>query len=216
MYMAEARTAPQFQEESFFEYHLYSLQRPATVADNETKQISLFPETRTSAEKVYVYESSTYAWNQTDTKGKVKVNLEFMNSEERGLGMPLPKGKLRVYKADSQGQLQFIGEDLIDHTPKDEKVRVFLGDAFDITGERKKTDVVDLGDWHRRETYEVTLKNHKDQDVVITVVEPTPGWFEWHITRTNIEFNKVSAHRVEFQVPVKSNGENVLTYTIEY
>jgi hypothetical protein len=144
------------------------------------------------------------------------VNLEFVNSEERGLGMPLPKGKLRVYKADSKGDLQFIGEDLIDHTPRDEKVRVFLGEAFDITGERKKTDVVDLGEWHKRETYEIKLKNHKEEDIVVTVIESTPGWYEWHITRSNFEYKKVDAYKVEFQIPVKSDGEETLTYTIEY
>jgi hypothetical protein len=215
-YMLDAKATAQFEEEAFFEYHLYSLQRPATVADNETKQISLFPETGTSAEKVYIFESGYTGWRQPEGKTKIKVNLEFVNSEERGLGMPLPQGKLRVYKADSKGQLQFIGEDLIDHIPKDEKVRVFLGEAFDITGERKKTDVVDLGSWHKRETYEITLKNHKDEDIAVTVVEATPGWYEWHITRSNIEYKKVSAYRVEFQVPVKSDGESVLTYTIEY
>ena len=213
-----ARTmgAPQFEEEAFFEYHLYSLIRPATVADNETKQISLFPETRTSAIKVYTFESQYSGWRQPEGKTKIKVNLEFVNSEERGLGMPLPKGKLRVYKADSKGQLQFIGEDLIDHTPKDEKVRVFLGEAFDITGERKKTDVVDLGDWHKRETYEIKLNNHKEEDIIVTVVESTPGWYEWHITRSNFKYKKVSAYKVEFQIPVKADSEEVLTYTIEY
>lgn len=215
-YMLEAKAAAQFEEEAFFEYHLYSLTRSATVADNETKQISLFPETRTSAEKVYTFEGQFSYWRAQQGKSKIKVNLEFINSEERGLGMPLPKGKLRVYKADSKGQLQFVGEDLIDHTPKDEKVRVFLGEAFDITGERNKTDVVDLGDWHRRETYEIKINNHKDEDIVVTVIESTPGWYEWHITRSNYEFKKVSAYRVEFQVPVKSDSEEVLTYTIEY
>jgi hypothetical protein len=208
--------APQFEEETFFEYHLYSLTRPSTVADNETKQISLFPETTTSAHKVYTFESRYGGYRQPSDKTKIRVNLEFVNSEERGLGMPLPKGKLRVYKADSKGDLQFIGEDLIDHTPKDEKVRVFLGEAFDITCERKKTDVVDLGGWHKRETYEIKLKNHKKDDIVVTVIESTPGWHEWHITRSNFEFKKVDAYKVEFQIPVKSDGEEVLTYTIEY
>jgi hypothetical protein len=213
---ARAPSAPQFEEEAFFEYHLYSLTRRSTVADNETKQISLFPETKTSANKVYTFESRYGRYRQPSGKTKIRVNLEFVNSEERGLGMPLPKGKLRVYKADSKGDLQFIGEDLIDHTPRDEKVRVFLGEAFDITGERKKTDVVDLGEWHKRETYEIKLKNHKEEDIVVTVIESTPGWYEWHITRSNFEYKKVDAYKVEFQIPVKSDGEETLTYTIEY
>jgi len=211
-----AKGAPQFEEEAFFEYHLYTLTRKATVADNETKQISLFPEAKTQAEKVYTVEQQYYGYGSQQGNPKVKVNLEFMNSSERGLGMPLPKGKLRVYKADSKGDLQFIGEDLIDHTPKDEKVRVYLGDAFDITCERKKANVVDLGMGHARETYEIKLKNHKDTDVVVTVIEPTPGGREWHITSSSIEYKKTSAYKVEFRVPVKANGENTLTYTIEY
>lgn len=211
-----AKGAPQFEEEAFFEYHLYTLSRPATVADNEIKQLSLFPETRTPAKKVLTVESQFYGRRSQGNKVKVRVNLEFTNSKEQGLGMPLPKGKLRVYKADSKGALQFIGEDLIDHTPKDEKVRVFLGEAFDITCERKKTDVVDLGGYHKRETYEVKLKNHKDEDIMVTVIESTPGWYEWHILRSNMEYKKVSAYKVEFAVSVTANGENTMTYTIEY
>lgn len=211
-----AKGAPQFEEEAFFEYHLYTLARPATVADNEIKQLSLFPETRTSASKVFTVESQLYGRRTRDGEPKVKVNLEFTNSTEQGLGMPLPKGKLRVYKADSKGALQFVGEDLIDHTPKDEKVRVFLGEAFDITCERKKTEVVDLGDYHKRETYEIKLKNHKDDDVVVTVIESTPGFLEWRIIRSNMDYKKISVYKVEFQVSVEANGENTLTYTIEY
>ncbi len=211
-----AKGAPQFEEEAFFEYHLYTLSRPATVADNEIKQLSLFPETGTPAKKVLTVESQVSRWRSQDSKLKVRVNLEFTNSKEQGLGMPLPKGKLRVYKADSKGALQFIGEDLIDHTPKDEKVRVFLGEAFDITCERKKTEVVDLGGYHRRDTYEINLKNHKDEDVLVTVIESTPGWYEWHILRSSVEYKKVSAYKVEFPVSVEANGENTMTYTIEY
>jgi hypothetical protein len=211
-----AKSAPQFEEESFFEYHLYSLTRKATVADKETKQLSLFPEASTTAHKVFTVEGSDPWWGGQSEKPKVKVNLEFTNSKESGLGMPLPKGKLRVYKADSKGELQFIGEDQIDHTPKDEKVRVFLGEAFDIACERNKTNVVDRGDYHKRETYEVKIRNHKDSDILVTVVESTPGWWEWRISDSSLEYKKISAYKVEFQLPVKSNGENTLTYTIEY
>jgi hypothetical protein len=216
LYKTMEAAAPQFEEESFFEYHLYSLSRPATVANKEIKQLTLFPEASTSTQKVFTVENPVSWWGNQSNKPKVKVNLEFVNSEAKGLGMPLPKGKLRVYKADSQGQLQFIGEDGIDHTPKDEKVRVFLGEAFDITCERNKTNVVDLGQDHARETYEISLRNHKAEDIVVTVVESTPGWREWHIVNSNLEFKKVSAYKIEFQVPVKVNGENTLIYTIEY
>jgi len=211
-----AKSVP-FEEESFFEYHLYSLTRPATVADREIKQLSLFPEAKTPAKKVYVVESQNF-WRGrgSDDKPKVKVNLEFMNSNELGLGMPLPKGKLRVYKADSKGILQFVGEDYIDHTPKDEKVRVFLGEAFDIVCQRKKTNVVDLGGGHYRDTYEIEIRNHKDSPVGVTVIEPTPGWTEWRIINSSIEFKKTSAYKAEFQLNVPSDGQGKLTYTIEY
>jgi len=215
-YAAKGRESQQFEEESFFEYHLYSLSRPATVANNEIKQISLFPESRTKAEKVYTIESSRYNYRSDKKEVTIRVNLEFENSESRGLGMPLPKGKLRVYKADKKGELQFIGEDLIDHTPKNEKIRVFLGEAFDIKADRVKKNVVDLGNSHRRETYEIKIKNHKDEDIVVTVVESMLGWSEWHITKSNIDYRKISAYKVEFDVSVKANAENILTYTIEY
>ncbi len=213
--LMSAKAAPQFQEESFFEYHLYTLNRRATVANNETKQLSLFPETGTPATKVYTVENQSYYWDDSQNKPKVRVNMEFTNSEKLGLGMPLPKGKIRVYKADSQGDLQFIGEDEIDHTPKDEKVRVYLGEAFDITCERTRANVETIGPNHQKISYEIKLKNHKNNDIVVTVIEDTPGWYEWKIEKSNLEYKKVSAYKVEFQVPVKSNGDNTMTYTIE-
>ena len=221
MYSAErmalmGKAEPQFEEEAFFEYHLYTLTRRSTVADNETKQISLFPEATTSAAKVYTLDATQHYWWSQPDKPKVKVNLEFTNSEKNGLGMPLPKGVLRVYKADSKGDLQFVGEDSVNHTPKEEKVRVFLGEAFDITAGRLKTNHVDLGLDHGRETYEIVLKNHKDVDIVVTVIEPLPGWREWRFIESNIEYAKVSAYRVEFQVAVKAGGDNKLVYTFEY
>jgi len=215
-YLAAEKAIPQFEEEAFFEYHLYSLTRPATVADKETKQLSLFPEATTAAAKVYTVENRYPWWAGQTEKPKVKVNLEFRNSKESGLGMPLPKGVLRVYKADSEGDLQFVGEDSLDHTPKDEKVRVFLGEAFDIVCERIKTNTVELGGGHKRDTYEIKLRNHKDSDVVVTVLEDTPGWREWHIVDSSLDFKKISAYKIEFQVPVKADGENSLTYTIDY
>ena len=130
--------------------------------------------------------------------------------------MPLPKGKLRVYKQDSEKALQFVGEDLIDHTPKDEKVRVYLGDAFDITGSRKQTNVEDLGKDRRRETFEITLKNHKDEDITVTVVEHPHGWREWEIKNSSHPFKKIDNYKIEFDIEVKSNSEETLNYTIQY
>jgi hypothetical protein len=212
--------APQFEEEGFFEYHLYTLSRPATINDKEIKQLSLFPTTRTKARKVYVFDAAggNYYSRGNQDKVKIKTNLEFENSEKAGLGIPLPKGKLRVYKADTKGALQFAGEDLIDHTPKDEKVRVYLGDAFDITGGRKVTnhEEIDANRNHYRESYEINLKNHKKENIVVTVVEHTQGWREWQIKKSSLEFNKVDNYKVEFEVSVPANGEAILTYTIEY
>ena len=130
--------------------------------------------------------------------------------------MPRPKGKLRVYKEDSEKALQFVGEDLIDHTPKNEKVRVYLGDAFDIVGSRKMINKEELAPDHFRESYEITLKNHKDKDIVVTVVEHPQGWREWKITKSNIEYRKVDNSKIEFDVAVAADGEAKLTYTIQY
>jgi hypothetical protein len=218
-FMAKA-AAPQFEEEGFFEYHLYTLSRPATINDKEIKQLSLFPSTRTKARKIFIFDATGggYYYNNNQDKIKIKANLEFENSEKAGLGMPLPKGKLRVYKADAKGALQFAGEDLIDHTPKDEKVRVYLGDAFDITGSRKVVshENIDPTGSHYRETYEINLKNHKKENIVVTVVEHTIGWREWLIKKSSLEYNKVDNYKVEYEVSVPANGESTLTYTIEY
>jgi hypothetical protein len=220
IYMAKSESAPQFQQEDFFEYHLYTLSRPATVHDREIKQLSLFPSTRTKARKVYIFDAGggDYYYGNNQDKVKIKANLEFENSEKAGLGMPLPKGKLRVYKADSKGALQFAGEDMIDHTPKDEKVRVYLGDAFDITGSHKVTNHENLDALgnHYRESYEINLKNHKKENIVVTVVERTLGWREWEIKKNSLEFKKVDNYKVEYEVSVPANGEATLSYTIEY
>ena len=213
---AKGARAPQFEEESFFEYHLYTLNRRATIDDKEIKQLSLFPTTEAKVKKVYVFDSQSRWYGGGDNGQKVKVNLEFENSSEAGLGMPLPKGKLRVYKEDSEKALQFVGEDLIDHTPKDEKVRVYLGDAFDIVGERKQTNVEDLGKGRRRETFEITLKNHKEDDIVVTVVEHPQGWREWEIRSSSHEYRKIDNYKIEFDLSVAKDGEDTLTYVIQY
>jgi hypothetical protein len=150
--MEMAAGAPQFEEKPFFEYHLYTLLRPATIKDNEIKQVSLFPTTNVKVKKIFTYDGTR------DDKN-VKVELEFKNSEAEGLGMPLPAGKIRVYKADVDKSLEFVGEDLIDQTPTDEKVRVFLGNAFDIVGERKRTDFKQISKDVTEESFEIKLRN---------------------------------------------------------
>ncbi|NQT26538.1 DUF4139 domain-containing protein [candidate division KSB1 bacterium] len=199
--MEKAAAAPQFEEKSFFEYHMYTLQRRATLKDNQIKQISLFPSATTDIKKVYLYDGQRY-------QEKVRVNVEFKNSEQAGLGMPLPKGKIRVYKEDTDGALEFIGEDEIDHTPKDEEVRVFLGNAFDLVGERTVTESRKISNRSREETIEVKLRNHKDEDVIIRVVEQFRG--DWRIVEKTHVPVKQDARKAEFHVKVPAGEEVVM------
>jgi hypothetical protein len=203
---AAGKAAPEFQQEALFEYYLYKLDTPATVADREIKQLTFFQSTQVDAVKIFEFDPSVSA--------DVRVLLEFTNSEESGLGRALPAGKVRMYKEDSAGDLQFIGEDAIDHTPKDEDVDLYLGSAFDLVAEKKTTDVRKITANVREEDYEVSLRNHKDEDVVIHVVDHPRG--VWTVTQTTNEFKKTEAARIEFEIQVKADGETVLRYTIRY
>ncbi len=195
-----------FREEAFFEYHLYNLQRRTTIKDRQTKQISLLTATGVPVSKVYTFDP---AWRSN----KVEVRVEFANSEEHGLGMPLPAGRVRVFKRDSEGIPQLIGEDNIDHTPKDEMVRLLLGYAFDIKGEKKQTDYQDR---HKGYTasYEVSLRNHKNEVVEIVVPEHFP-YANWKVVRSSHKWKKVDARTIEFLVKVPADGEAKLTYTVD-
>jgi len=225
---AGAPPAPQVEEREFFEYHLYEVQRPVTVKDQQTKQIQFVTGSGVPAQKFFVYDGSQMGfWGYyqplddpsygTASNKKVMVMLEFENSEEAGLGIPLPKGTLRVFKKDVDGSTLLIGEDAIDHTPKDEQVRLYVGDAFDIVGERVQTDFkVDYDDDWMKESYEITLRNHKDEDVEVRVVEHMFRWSEWKIMDASHEFTKTDAQTIEFRVPVEANGETTVTYTVRY
>ena len=225
---AEATAAPQVAEREFFEYHLYEVQRPVTVKDQQTKQIQFVTGTDVPAEKFFVYDGSQMRfWGYyqpvddpsygTASNKKVMVMLDFENSEEAGLGVPLPKGTLRVFKNDVDGSTLLIGEDAIDHTPKDEHVRLYVGDAFDIVGERVQTDFkVDYDDDWLKESYEITLRNHKDEDIEVRVVEHMFRWSEWQILDASHEYDKTDARTIEFRVPVETNGETTVTYTVRY
>ena len=178
--MAEAKpAAPQFKEEEFFEYHIYTLDRPATVKDNQTKQISLVSAENIPMKKELVYYGARdYYYSQYGeaiSNQKVGVFVEIENKKENNLGIPLPKGTIRVYKHDKEGSLQFVGEDSIDHTPKDEKVRIKLGDAFDVVGTRKQTDWKKISNDTYEAAFEISLRNHKKEDVFVKVIEPIPG-----------------------------------------
>jgi hypothetical protein len=211
-----AGAAPQFREESFFEYHIYSLQRPATVKDNQTKQLSLTSATDIPVRKEFLLkgEASYYhaPYGETMTNRKVGVYVEAKNRKEQGLGIPLPKGTVRVYKHDGDGSLQFVGEDAIDHTPKDEKVRVKLGDAFDVVATRRQTEWKKIAADTYEAAFELTLRNHKQEDVTVRVVEPVPG--DWTMLSSSLPYRKGDAFSAEFQVPVAKDGETKLTYRV--
>jgi hypothetical protein len=209
MEMAKATGAPSFEEKAFFEYHLYTLLRPSTIKDNEIKQVSLFPTTDVVVKKIFTYDGAR------DEKS-VMVELEFKNSQAEGLGMPLPKGKIRVYKADVDKSLEFVGEDLIDHTPKDEKVRVFLGNAFDIVGERKRTDFRKISDYVTEESYEIKLRNHKEETVEVVVVEHLYTYTNWEILESNFQYEKKDANTIEFKISLEKDEEKILNYTVRY
>jgi hypothetical protein len=216
---ASAAPAQQFQEQAFAEYHLYTLQGKTDVNDNETKQLSLFNANQVPAKKQFVYDpapTAYYPWMNRggDRSKKVAVKIEVDNSEKNNLGMPLPKGKVRVYKRDADGALQFIGEDLIDHTPQDEKIRLYIGDAFDVVGERKQLTSQRISDRVTREAYEISLRNHKDKEVTVTAVEH--AWGTWKILSSSHEYKKKDSGTFEFNVVVPASGEVKITYEIEH
>ncbi|MDH3198455.1 MAG: DUF4139 domain-containing protein [Candidatus Krumholzibacteria bacterium] len=211
----EGVAQPQFAEEAFFEYHLYTLERPATIKDRQKKQISLLSASDVAVEKTFVYEAvpSFYGRRGPDTSTKVGVYISIENSEANHMGMPLPKGIVRVYKKDKAGDLQFAGEDRIDHTPEGEKVRVKLGNAFDVVAERVQTDFEVLSSGHLyRSSYKVTLRNHKTEDITVQVIERLAG--DWRIENNSHSYEKESSHRVRFDIPVAKKGSAELTYTV--
>jgi len=208
----------QFQEQGFFEYHLYTLQRPATIRDNETKQVSLLEAAGFDVKKEFVLNGQRYYYTGYNNPGqaikeKVGVYMQFRNSQTNKLGMPLPAGTIRLYKKDDKGNQQFIGEDKIDHTPKDEDVRVKVGDAFDIVAERKQTDFKVLASGHLYEyAYEIKIRNHKDGPVTVVVNEPIGG--DWEMVSSTFEAKKTAAFAAQFNVPIAKDGEATLSYRV--
>ncbi|MBK7404245.1 MAG: DUF4139 domain-containing protein [Phycisphaerales bacterium] len=220
-----------FQEKSFFEYHLYTLGRPTTLPDNSTKQIELFEAAKgVPAEKVLVYSGLAWPYGGwwpspaldrdlgIPMSKEVDVYLKFKNSKEHGLGMPMPKGRIRVNQVDADdGSMEFIGEDVIDHTPKDETVLINMGEAFDVVGERRQVDFrVDLEkDW-LDETIEIKVRNHKAEPVNVIVRESLYRWANWNITKKSQGFEKQDSRTVHFPVTIAPDGEAVVTYTVHY
>jgi hypothetical protein len=215
---AREAASPQFKEESFFEYHLYTLDRRTTIKDNQTKQMTLLDANQVPIKKLFIFSGFPqyyyYQMNQESQKQKVGVFLELENTKKNNLGIPLPKGTVRVYKEDKDGNLQFIGEDRIDHTPKDEKFKTKIGEAFDVVGERVQTDYKHLGRNLFEVACEVSLRNHKNEDIQVLVEEPIPG--DWEMLSNTHPYEKLSAHLIRFEVPVATDKEVKVKYRIRF
>lgn len=247
MEMAADGMGPGFQEKAFFEYHLYTLGRPTTIPDNSTKQVELFePASGIPAKKVLVYygQQGSYSFlpePATDrnyglvSNPKVDVYLTFNNSEENHLGMPLPSGRIRVSQADDDGSLEFIGENAIDHTPKDEDVLLKLGQAFDVVGERRQADFrIDYDEHWMEEDIEIKVRNHKAEAVEVIIKENQYRWTNWEIKSAQVQvrgvndargpggdardarWEKIDARTIHVPVKIRADGEAVLRYTVRY
>jgi hypothetical protein len=202
-------------EESFGEYHLYAMPRRTTIKDNESKQLALLAATGVSVSKKYEFRGSEQFYSAhlpEPVTQPVGVFYEFENKEANHLGMPLPAGVMRLYQEDSEGAQQFSGEDQIKHTPKDEKVTLHLGNAFDVVGERIQTEFKTIVPTVNEISHQITLRNHKDKDVTVDVVEPMPE--NWQITKKSMDFEKKDARTALFQVSVPKDGETQVTYTV--
>jgi hypothetical protein len=227
----EDASRPQFKQTDLFEYKLYSLQRRTDLGNNETKQIELTSGRNVTSKKVFIYDGIADQWRSyynnysyraegsfgQQSNPKVGVFVAFRNDEKSGLGMPLPKGKVRVYKRDDEGKEQFIGEDEIDHTAKDEEVRLYLGNAFDIVGQRTQKDFKSFAAGHVvEETIEIKVRNHKNETVEVLVYEHPWRWSQWEVLKSNKEWEKVDQSTLKFPVKIAKDGEATVSYTIRY
>lgn len=226
--VAGTAPTPAVVQRPFFEYQLYQVERPVTVSNNQTKQIEFVNGTGITTTKFFVYDGSGIAFyaggspiydqgygvgGNTD----IKTMIEFRTGEASGLDAPLPAGTVRLFKKDVDGSALLIGEDRISHTPVDETVRLYAGDAFDIKGERTQTDFNRLGDDVVEESFRIVIRNHKEEDVEVRIVENLYRWSDWEIVKTNDEnFTKLNAQTIEWRVPVEAGGEAEITYTVRY
>jgi len=227
--VAKKAEAPPVTEKAFSEFHLYTISRPTTLRDHEMKQVEFVRAQGVNAPRIFVYDGATMNFGSwpgfrgsgdygNATNKKIWVLREFKNSEENHLGVPLPKGRLRFYQEDMDDKsLQFIGENEIDHTPKDETVRVYIGNSFDLTGERRRTEYKVDGDNHwMKEGFEIKLRNHKKETVEIRVVEHLSRYDNWELKEKSDEFKKLDSHTIEFRETLKPDEEKVVTYTVSY
>jgi hypothetical protein len=231
MDMRDLAMAPTTTEKSFDDFHLYTLQNSVTLRDRETKQVEFIRADIKDSQRLYIYDGANYDQYQgwgidsirqnaeygTKSNSKIWIMQQFKNSEANGLGMPLPKGRLRFYKRDSDGRLEFTGENQIIHTPKDELVRVYTGNAFDVVGERTRTNYqISTSNRTIDESFEIKVRNHKDEPVEVRVVEHLYRCANWQITATNFKHDKTDSQTSEFKLTVPKDGEQVLHYTVHY
>jgi hypothetical protein len=231
MRAADEAMAPVVREKSFDEFHLYTLEHATTLHDQETKQVEFVRSSGFRSQRLYIYDGAQVAqygyYNAeqirqdanygTQSNPKVWVMQEFKNSEANHLGIPLPKGRLRFYRRETDGQLEFVGENTIDHTPKDETLRIYTGNAFDVVGERKRTNFhVESSQHWMDESFEIRVRNHKKEPVNVRVVEHLYRWNNWKLAEQSAQSRKTDAQTVEFPVTVKPDGETVVTYTVHY
>ena len=211
----KSTAADQLQQESLFEYHLYSLPRPTTIAQNQTKQVVMLTGEGVKVVKEYRFGGITNGY--TDVMGdremvNASVRIQFSNTEAFGLGLPLPKGIVRVYKNDSKGQAIFVGEDAIQHTPKGEDVTLTLGNAFDVTARAKQTDFSKIAKNVYETAYEVEFKNAKSEAVEVTLVESVLG--DWRVLQQSVVGKKINASQMQWKVTVPANGKTIFTYRV--
>jgi hypothetical protein len=225
--------SPAVSEKTFDEYHLYTLDRRTTLRDRETKQVEFIHAAQVGTKQIYIYDgakidpSRYYGWNWdsfrndhsygTESNLKIWTMREFRNSGANHLGMPLPKGRVRFYRRNDDGQIEFTGENMIEHTPKDETIRVYTGNAFDLAGERRRVDYnVDSNKRTANESFEIKVRNHKKEPVEVRVVERLYRGENWEITSKSDEYRKIDSHTIEFPVTIAPDGEKVVTYTAHY
>jgi len=230
---AVAPMAPAVTEKAFDEYHLYTLERPTTLRDRETKQVEFIHASGVASKQLYVYDGARIDFNRyngwnwenirndhsygTESNPKIWVMREFVNSQASHLGMPLPKGRVRFYRRNDDGQMEFTGENMIDHTPKDETVRIYTGNSFDLAGERRRVNyTVENAKTSATETFEIKVRNHKKEPVEVRVVEHLYRGKNWTIAASSDNYQKKDSQTIEFPVTVKPDGEKVITYTARY
>jgi len=212
----ERQAVSQFEEKPFFEYHIYDLQRQTTIKDKQTKQVSLLESTGVKIQKEFLVEGSQNIfrshYKRNNSKQPVNVYIKFMNTGDNNLGKPIPKGIMRLYKMDTEGSLLFVGEDRIDHTPEDEEISLKIGESFDVVAERVQTDYKQITKGLHESEWEITLKNHKDEDVVVSIIEPLSG--NWSVIDSSHPYTKKDAFTIKFDVAVPKDIEVKVKYRL--